>query len=104
MAASRSIPSSTPPKERDGAAADWHGAAAGEARARARTAIIEAAVFMVGTPYLYRLGEGVYKDSMPDPFDGPGEPGIVYEGPGLAAVYKPPRMHSAPGAGSGDLC
>jgi 23S rRNA-/tRNA-specific pseudouridylate synthase len=59
---------------------------------------------MIGTPSLYRLGADVYKDTMPDPFDGPGEPEVVYEDPGLAAVYKPRRMHSAPGAGGGGLC
>jgi Pseudouridylate synthases, 23S RNA-specific len=31
-------------------------------------------------------------------------PRIVYEDERLIAVHKPPRMHSAPGQGSGDLC
>jgi 23S rRNA pseudouridine1911/1915/1917 synthase len=59
---------------------------------------------MLGTPYLYRLGAGVYKGGMPDPFGGPSEPELVHEAPGYLAVYKPPRMHSAPGAEGGDLC
>jgi 23S rRNA pseudouridine1911/1915/1917 synthase len=32
------------------------------------------------------------------------EPRIVLEDPSLLAFYKPPRMHCAPGRGSGDLC
>ncbi len=34
----------------------------------------------------------------------PDEPQILYEDPSLVAVLKPPRMHSAPGLGKGDLC
>jgi 23S rRNA pseudouridine1911/1915/1917 synthase len=41
---------------------------------------------------------------MPDTFGGPAEPAVVYEAPGLVAVHKPPRMHSAPGLEGGDLC
>lgn len=33
-----------------------------------------------------------------------GEPRVVYEDASLVAVYKPPRMHSAPGLGELDLC
>jgi 23S rRNA pseudouridine1911/1915/1917 synthase len=32
------------------------------------------------------------------------EPRVVYEDASLVAVYKPPRMHSVPGLGAGDLC
>lgn len=32
------------------------------------------------------------------------QPRIVYEDENLVAVHKPPRMHSAPGQGEGDLC
>ena len=34
----------------------------------------------------------------------PREPRILFEDPSLVAVLKPPRMHSAPGLGKGDLC
>jgi len=55
-------------------------------------------------PCYQYIGAGEYKDSVTDPFEGPGEPRIVFEGPGLVAVHKPCRMHSAPGAEGGDLC
>jgi len=32
------------------------------------------------------------------------EPEVVYEDGSLVAVFKPPRMHCAPGLGAGDLC
>jgi 23S rRNA pseudouridine1911/1915/1917 synthase len=38
------------------------------------------------------------------PREGQAEPAVVYEDQALVAVYKPPRMHSAPGLGRGDLC
>jgi 23S rRNA pseudouridine1911/1915/1917 synthase len=34
----------------------------------------------------------------------PLEPRVLFEDASLVAVYKPPRMHSAPGLGGGDLC
>jgi 23S rRNA pseudouridine1911/1915/1917 synthase len=32
------------------------------------------------------------------------EPQVIFEDPSFLAVYKPPRMHSSPGLGAGDLC
>lgn len=36
--------------------------------------------------------------------DSGSQPSVVYEDRSLVAVRKPPRMHSAPGVGAGDLC
>ncbi len=41
---------------------------------------------------------------MADPFDTGPLPAIAAEDEAFVAVYKPPRMHSAPGKGGGDLC
>src|SRR5512142_1708873 len=41
---------------------------------------------------------------MHSPRERPDRPEVIYEDEALLVVYKPPRMHSSPGQGAGDLC
>jgi hypothetical protein len=38
------------------------------------------------------------------PRERPDRPELIYEDEAILVVYKPPRMHSSPGQGAGDLC